>query len=489
MPAPGFRDQAFAPVRLRCWRSWARRRSFCASGVSWRSGRRVSPRPSSFSSPPSRPTARSIVSTPWFSTSTRISSRASQRKVRSLVVDIDDDSIAALGQWPWSRTVLATVIDRLAAMGAAAIGLDIIFSEPDRTSPALAVAQFAGQGFTSPIAGPRRRTSITTGCSRRASPRAPVVAGLVLAETAMTTPPPPPKARLRLRRRRPAGLSARLRGQRAQPPDPRRGGARHRRLQLSAGRTASCARSRWSHAMTATSIRRCRSNSLRVAQGASSFIDQEHGRRGELDTGNPGMTALKVGDFEVPTGPDGRIWVYYTRRAAHRRSCRSSRCSAGSDDPELAEPIEGRIVLVGTSAIGLRDLVSTPLKAGCARRARPCRDHRPDRRRHVPHAARTGRSASRSSSAVAACRSSCSPSCPGSRHSPTHWSRRPRLALSIGVGWLAFANYNLLLSPILPAQTRLLAYGVASGVRLLLSESESRYIRRRLQPLSRRRPW
>jgi adenylate cyclase len=49
--------------------------------------------------------------------------------------------------------------------------------------------------------------------------------------------------------------------------------------------------------------------------------------------------------------------------------------------------------------------------------------------------------------------------------------------LSVGVGWLAFANYDLLLTPILPAQTVLLAYGVGSGVRLLLSESESRYIR------------
>src|SRR5688572_12790747 len=31
------------------------------------------------------------------------------------VVDIDDESIRQLGQWPWSRTVLAKIIDRLAA--------------------------------------------------------------------------------------------------------------------------------------------------------------------------------------------------------------------------------------------------------------------------------------------------------------------------------------------------------------------------------------
>src|SRR5690606_32581449 len=42
------------------------------------------------------------------------------------VVDIDDESIRQFGQWPWSRTVLALAIDRLADQGAAAIGLDII---------------------------------------------------------------------------------------------------------------------------------------------------------------------------------------------------------------------------------------------------------------------------------------------------------------------------------------------------------------------------
>src|SRR5690606_29426471 len=36
------------------------------------------------------------------------------------VIDIDDESIRQFGQWPWSRTVLASVIDRLAAEGAAA---------------------------------------------------------------------------------------------------------------------------------------------------------------------------------------------------------------------------------------------------------------------------------------------------------------------------------------------------------------------------------
>ncbi len=51
------------------------------------------------------------------------------------IVDIDDRSLKALGQWPWSRAVVARLVDRLADGGAAAIGFDTIFAEPDRLSP------------------------------------------------------------------------------------------------------------------------------------------------------------------------------------------------------------------------------------------------------------------------------------------------------------------------------------------------------------------
>src|SRR5690606_30448407 len=52
------------------------------------------------------------------------------------IVDIDEASIAALGQWPWPRTVLAQLVDKLGQAGAASIAFDIVFPEPDRTSMA-----------------------------------------------------------------------------------------------------------------------------------------------------------------------------------------------------------------------------------------------------------------------------------------------------------------------------------------------------------------
>ena len=53
-----------------------------------------------------------------------------------VVVDIDEASLARYGQWPWSRSRVAEMIGNLQDAGASAIGLDIVFAEPDRTSPA-----------------------------------------------------------------------------------------------------------------------------------------------------------------------------------------------------------------------------------------------------------------------------------------------------------------------------------------------------------------
>jgi adenylate cyclase len=51
------------------------------------------------------------------------------------VIDIDNDTLAKLGQWPWSRTKVAELVTQLKAMGASAIGFDAVFAEMDRTSP------------------------------------------------------------------------------------------------------------------------------------------------------------------------------------------------------------------------------------------------------------------------------------------------------------------------------------------------------------------
>ncbi|MBU3013720.1 CHASE2 domain-containing protein [Poseidonibacter lekithochrous] len=52
-----------------------------------------------------------------------------------VIIDIDEKSLQSLGQWPWSRDILAKILRNLHNNDIAIIGLDIVFAEEDRTSP------------------------------------------------------------------------------------------------------------------------------------------------------------------------------------------------------------------------------------------------------------------------------------------------------------------------------------------------------------------
>ena len=65
---------------------------------------------------------------------------ATERPV--VIVDIDEKSLRAIGQWPWPRTRVADLITRLTQMGALVIAFDIVFAEPDRMSPSVAADAF-----------------------------------------------------------------------------------------------------------------------------------------------------------------------------------------------------------------------------------------------------------------------------------------------------------------------------------------------------------
>src|SRR3954468_24196272 len=54
------------------------------------------------------------------------------------IVDIDEKSLAKLGQWPWPRTQLSDLIANLTSLGAVVIGFDVVFSEPDRLNSNIA---------------------------------------------------------------------------------------------------------------------------------------------------------------------------------------------------------------------------------------------------------------------------------------------------------------------------------------------------------------
>ncbi len=57
-----------------------------------------------------------------------------------VIAAIDERSIEKLGRWPWNRSVLARLVDRLAASDAAVVAFDIILSENERSDPILAAS-------------------------------------------------------------------------------------------------------------------------------------------------------------------------------------------------------------------------------------------------------------------------------------------------------------------------------------------------------------
>ena len=61
---------------------------------------------------------------------------AKEKEVSDVVIiDIDEASLGKFGQFPWSRSVFAKIIDQLNTSNPKAIGFDIFFTEKDKQSP------------------------------------------------------------------------------------------------------------------------------------------------------------------------------------------------------------------------------------------------------------------------------------------------------------------------------------------------------------------
>ena len=100
--------------------------------------------------------------------------------------------------------------------------------------------------------------------------------------------------------------------------------------------------------------------SLRVGQGASTYVLRGANASGTTAFGrNTGLNAIKVGDFEIPTSDDGSVRPRYTPTSP-ARFISAKDLIAGTVDPD---EIRGRIIFVGTSAVGLGDVRATPIES------------------------------------------------------------------------------------------------------------------------------
>lgn len=273
------------------------------------------------------------------------------------IVDIDDETLALEGQWPWPRTRVAELVARLRDMGAAVIVFDFLFAEPDRTSPAQILPLWSESGTTGLDSFLDKMVDHDQVLAD-AIGTANVVTGFVLTPDPVSSSEPEMKAGVVT-----AGINPR-------PFLPHFGGAIANLAPLEAAAMGN-------GALNFTPdrdgvIRRVplvvlkgdeifptlSSEALRVAQGASSFVIKATGASGVTGFGaQTGVSAIQVGGIPVPTDGNGRLLVHYTD-AVPERFIPAWRILDGSLPDEA---VQGMIVLLGTSAAGLMDLRSTPL--------------------------------------------------------------------------------------------------------------------------------
>jgi adenylate cyclase len=273
------------------------------------------------------------------------------------IVDIDEDSLAKVGQWPWPRTTMAQLARKLADQGAAVVAFDILFAEPDQTSPEVALKVLTPDEakVLEPVIAGRETHDAAFG---KAVGETPSV--LAVALTNRPTPPMPAKAGFAVAGDDPGPFVATFAGVTSNLPALDRAAAGLGSINWIPDRDQVIRRVPLMYRQGAEYVPSLALEALRVAQGASTYILKASNASGETAFGQAtGLNHIKVGDIEVPTDADGGIWLQFrpTNPAAYIPAWK---VLSGEDDPG---EVAGRIMLVGTSAPGLIDLRATPLDA------------------------------------------------------------------------------------------------------------------------------
>jgi adenylate cyclase len=263
-----------------------------------------------------------------------------------VIVDINDESLQKLGQFPWPRTRLAEMITRLTRLGAAAIAFDIVFSEPDRLSPALAadVYRDLDEDTRSKLRALPSNDQIMADAMRQSR--------VVLGQTGLPVIQREPDAAV------PSAGVAALGG------DPKNfvyqfpGLLRNIPIleNAAAGRGVFSIRTeRDGIVRRVPMVVQAQGNvlpsltfeTLRVATASSTILVR-------MDAA--GIKAVALPGFEMPTDRNGQLWIHF---APHDQA----RFVSALDLLEgrvSADRVSRRLVLIGTSAAGLLDLKTTP---------------------------------------------------------------------------------------------------------------------------------
>lgn len=293
------------------------------------------------------------------------------------IIDIDEKSLAELGQWPWPRTVVADLIAALRDYGVAVVGFDVVFAEPDRTSPERIAATIRGADAELlerlKLLPRNEEVMVQVLKSMR------VVLGQAGArnQDAENAPAAPPQDSQRT-----SVLGAR-------GGDPREHIVRlpvliHNIPELEAAATGlgffsvdeevdGVVRRVPMVAEIAGVIKPALSvEMLRVGlQGNSifTFIREEFDFSGQNQIGVQSVrlqTPMVRGGFNIPTDGSARIWVYYANPDRFNTVNNTGRMYVSASDVIAKrvppEKLRNTLVVVGTSAVGLLDIRSTPIE-------------------------------------------------------------------------------------------------------------------------------
>jgi adenylate cyclase len=267
-----------------------------------------------------------------------------------VIVDIDEASLKAIGQWPWPRTTVADLVTQITQLGAVAIGFDIIFPEPDRMSPAIAERSFRGidaetrakldslPSNDEALAAAIKNSRVVIGQAGAATPEIKTAANAAL-QTGFAVRGPDARPFLvtfpGLLRNVPV-IEQAAAGRGLFSIDPESDGI-IRRVPL---------------IMTAQGslVPSLSLELLRVVTGSSAIL---------VRVDDAGVQSVAVPGLELPTDRNGQFWVHFNHHDPERYV--SAKDVLQGNVP--ADRLAGKLVLIGTSAIGLLDLKTTPLDA------------------------------------------------------------------------------------------------------------------------------
>ncbi len=264
------------------------------------------------------------------------------------IVEIDDPTLHAIGQWPWPRNRLATLIDAIAAMKPLAIGLDIYMPEPDQTSPdkvADNLPPTAADLATQLRALPSHERTLAI--SLRASPS--ILGAAAFDHASSTTSTDMLSAPMLVHGPDPLDKVHRFQYVLASLPELQ--GAAHGQALLNVAlEQGTVRRVPLVMGLGDKLVPGLPIEMLRVATDTPAV---------EVFANRAGMLGVGVADVRVPTQPDGDIWLHFASiQATRARYVSASDVLQGKVDPAR---IRNKLVLVGLTGTGLTDMRTTAL--------------------------------------------------------------------------------------------------------------------------------